>query len=203
MVAVGAGVSVVAACGGTESDDDTAAARAAPPADGGYHECPVGGTLRRETVRRKNDVAVGPMIFRSAEFRAKHSSAFDPISPRSDGVREHPRLRPAAEAGELFPVDKQIVIVEGSQDVVIAVADDNPRPAALFYGRRASGASQATVGDGSQAVHFEACDRLVGYPGGILSAGPQCVTLEVWVTDEEGQPPREARLPFGASCEEG
>jgi len=96
----------------------------------------------------------------------------------------------------LFLVAKQLVIVAGSRNVVIAVVDDNSRPAALFY---PPGASQATVSDGSQAVGFEGCDRRVGYPGGILSAGPQCLTVEVWV--ENGDPPQEARLPLGASCQ--
>ena len=168
-----------------------------PATEGGYADCPIGGALRPKTVGTRGDVAVGPVIFRAAgALEQQPPSLFEPIDPRSSGVREHPRLRPAAKRDDLFLVAKQLVIVAGSRNVVIAVVDDNSRPAALFY---PPGASQATVSDGSQAVGFEGCDRRVGYPGGILSAGPQCLTVEVWV--ENGDPPQEARLPLGASCQ--
>jgi hypothetical protein len=51
---------------------------------------------------------------------------------------------------------------------------------------------------GRRSITFEYCGRQpLGYPGGVTTIGPVCVTLKITAP---GRPPRAVRLPLGIRC---
>ena len=94
----------------------------------------------------------------------------------------------------------------GSQAVWLAISPEDRSRASLIYDstRWGTQTGRLPLTAGDAVVAFESChegDGYTQYNGGILVAGPLCITLEVWEGDPEGEPiARSVAFGTGTEC---
>lgn len=171
VLAALAGAGTVFAIGGYNQLTGSPGKTSGPPT----LDCAEKVISRSTFVPTANDLVVGPLAFAHILAHA-------------------PTWEFGADAGP-EGIKARIVLAPGAV-VTLVVPDPDRDHVALAYGPRSL--DTGSVADAYHAVRFEACDaQQTQWAGGLIVTDPRCVTLEVWINDEEQ--PRAVTIPVGVT----
>ena len=182
---------LLAACGGaprTEDSPHDTAPTAAPPAAEIVRTCETSGRGGVSADSQAGALVFGPLALGS-------------LRALPEGILPAPRT-----GQRRFPALESIAVVRAATTVVLAVSRADARVAALVYDeRKFRDDGMYRISELDRVVRFEACrDRRFNqgrsqFDGGIVVAGPRCVTLDVHVVSPQPASYRR-RVAVGAQC---